>query len=60
MPIVNVDAKSWHGKSIRSRFEEKIIKPEKLMQQQIVGFGMLDYVVIMVMVVLELMQLLLD
>ena len=29
MPVVNVDAKSWHGKSIRSRFEEKIIKPEK-------------------------------
>lgn len=24
--IVNVDAKSWHGKSIRSRFEEKIQK----------------------------------
>ena len=26
MPIVNVDAKSWHGKSIRSRFEEKYEK----------------------------------
>lgn len=24
--IVNVDAKSWHNKSIRSRFEEKIKK----------------------------------
>ena len=26
--IINVDAKSWHNKSIRSRFEEKVIKPE--------------------------------
>jgi hypothetical protein len=24
--LINVDAKSWHGKSIRSRFEEKIQK----------------------------------
>jgi hypothetical protein len=23
--IVNVDAKSWHGNSIRSRFEEKVV-----------------------------------
>ena len=29
MPIVNVDAKSWHNKSIKSRFEEKILKPEE-------------------------------
>lgn len=27
--LINVDAKSWHNKSIRSRFEEKIIKPEE-------------------------------
>lgn len=31
--IVNVDAKSWHNKSIRSRFEEKVIKPESAFAQ---------------------------
>jgi len=25
MPIINVDAKSWHGNTIRSRFEDKIM-----------------------------------
>ncbi len=25
MPLVNVDAKSWHGNTIRSRFEDKIM-----------------------------------
>lgn len=25
MPLVNVDAKSWHGNTIRSRFEDKLM-----------------------------------
>ena len=25
MPLVNIDAKSWHGNTIRSRFEDKIM-----------------------------------